>query len=719
MQKKAISFPKLTILLQLWLVLAVMTAEAVPARRGLITVRQSDGTTLRVRIYGDEFYHYTVSEEGYTLVEGPKGDYYFARLGANGQLESTGVLARPMNRLSAAERQRLGADVRKGIRPAGPTPQQQRMKQQMRQASRSVTRAADGLPEPPKGIGSAGFPTIGDAKGIVLLAEFADLPFTKGTVDEFDKLLNGRDYTQDGATGSAWQYYYDNSNGRFDPDFVIVGPYTLPHDRSYYTPEENGELDLMGSAWKMIVDVCQIAYDNGVDFTPFADDGKLRDVFVFYAGGNSADGSDASAIWPHRWDVSYVSSVSLGGVKLAGYACGSELATGADGLPCFTPIGTFCHEFGHVLGWPDFYDTDYEENGDALGPNCFSLMANGSYNNNSRTPPALSLLERWMVGWAEPELVNAVADYRMEPVTQDHGYLLNTRTTNEYFLMEYRGAGLTVWDNPDYYSEYEKTSYSGMVVYHVDYTAPNKWDWYNNLNADASHECYKLVCSVPDADYAEWYSSTTFFPGGSNITSLLPTENAGFMAWNGTLPPYSLTNIALVAGECVTFSTVTNGLTGYEILPFQRDALLKWTDNASSRWTVSWKKVGDATASTRPVSQQSILLSGLTPGESYEVDLSNQLGESLSFTFDTQAEQADGLPRMGLYRNTEEGSVVFYLSDAAGSGTVQSVRTLVDGAAVPSAYLSLSAGTHTVRIEITRTDGTVEYLLKEVTVGGE
>ena len=38
---------------------------AIPARPGVITVTQSDGTRLKIRIYGDEYYHYTISEEGY------------------------------------------------------------------------------------------------------------------------------------------------------------------------------------------------------------------------------------------------------------------------------------------------------------------------------------------------------------------------------------------------------------------------------------------------------------------------------------------------------------------------------------------------------------------------------------------------------------------------------------------------------------------------------
>lgn len=78
-------------------------------------------------------------------------------------------------------------------------------------------------------------------------------------------------------------------------------------------------------------------------------------------------------------------------MKLSGYAYSSELSVAK-----MTHIGIFCHEFGHVLGWPDFYDTDGIVGGDSPGLGAYSLMSEGNYNNNSRTPPASTILERWM-----------------------------------------------------------------------------------------------------------------------------------------------------------------------------------------------------------------------------------------------------------------------------------------------------------------------------------
>lgn len=201
-----------------------------PARPGVITVTQSDGTRLKIRIYGDEYYHYTISEEGYTLTSGSDGDYYYATLSPNGQLASTGVKARPMGKLSNSERQQLGQGFTQGLRPLSPTAhKQQMMRSAQNKSNSSNTRTINGFTPPERFIDN-GFATTGKQKGLVLLAEFPDVPFTIGSKGHFEDMLNSKNYSENGATGSAWQYYYDNSNGRFDPEFVVVGPYTLPHD---------------------------------------------------------------------------------------------------------------------------------------------------------------------------------------------------------------------------------------------------------------------------------------------------------------------------------------------------------------------------------------------------------------------------------------------------------------------------------------------------------
>lgn len=438
------------------LTLGRATVRGVPAYPRPVRITQSDGSQLLVRIVGDERYHYFLSEEGYTLTGGADGDLYYASRNAEGRLVPTQVKARPVGALSAGERA-LVAKLGPGLKPTYVRTMERPARLQS-PATPDEAAAAEGKLAAPRRISSA--TTVGKLRSLILLVEFPDRTFVSGSAQQdFHDLLMQDNYSVNGATGSAWNYYHDNSNGRFDPEFVVAGPYRASREAAYYAGSDGTD-----NTPELIVETCRLA-DDEIDFSQFADDGVIRDVFVFYAGHNQAETADPQTIWPHRWDVQgdpRYRNVLLDGVQLAGYACSSEL--NADRV--MAGIGTFCHEFGHVLGWPDFYDTDYAgSGGNAPALESYSLMCSGSYNNDGRTPPALNILERWMVGWAEPEEIADGGDLELGPVTNDEGYLVRTPTDNDYFLLESRDPAGNKWDRhiPD-------VGEGGMLVYHVDYT---------------------------------------------------------------------------------------------------------------------------------------------------------------------------------------------------------------------------------------------------------
>lgn len=76
---------------------------AVPAKPGLVTVRQADGTEIQVRIMGDEHSHYYLSEDGYLLVN--TGDtYFYADADAQQNIVRSDIQARPKAERSAEAR---------------------------------------------------------------------------------------------------------------------------------------------------------------------------------------------------------------------------------------------------------------------------------------------------------------------------------------------------------------------------------------------------------------------------------------------------------------------------------------------------------------------------------------------------------------------------------------------------------------------------------------
>lgn len=106
----------------------------------------------------------------------------------------------------------------------------------------------------------------------------------------------------------------------------------------------------------------------------------------------------ADVIWPHSntLDDGLGYDLRLDGITISRYACSNEIRYGSQPLMP-VGIGTFVHEFGHVLGLLDHYDTSY--NSGRTGVSAWDTMAAASYNDNQNTPPTFSAFERAELGW--------------------------------------------------------------------------------------------------------------------------------------------------------------------------------------------------------------------------------------------------------------------------------------------------------------------------------
>ena len=61
-------------------------ALAVPAGGGIGTVKQPDGTEIQGRLFGDEFYNWNETADGYVIIRGDDGWWRYAVKDANGDL---------------------------------------------------------------------------------------------------------------------------------------------------------------------------------------------------------------------------------------------------------------------------------------------------------------------------------------------------------------------------------------------------------------------------------------------------------------------------------------------------------------------------------------------------------------------------------------------------------------------------------------------------------
>ena len=69
------------------------SAQAIPADPTPVKVTQPDGTSLTITLHGDEFFHYTTTQDGYTVLKNTAGFYTYANV-VGDHLVPSGVVAR-------------------------------------------------------------------------------------------------------------------------------------------------------------------------------------------------------------------------------------------------------------------------------------------------------------------------------------------------------------------------------------------------------------------------------------------------------------------------------------------------------------------------------------------------------------------------------------------------------------------------------------------------
>ena len=453
-------------------------------------------------------------------------------------------------------------------------------------------------------------------KGLIILVNFTDMSWTKADHAEMDSMINGQNYSRSysyydnysgqqvsiSASGSARKYFHDSSFGQYNPVFTVIGPVTVSHNYAYY-----GQNDTNGDdkrAEEMVVEACRLADQQGVDFTQFDNngDGDVDFVYIFYAGEQESDGSDENTIWPHSYtldDYYYQShqAVRIDGKRLNKYACSGEIEAASNK---HEGIGTFCHEFSHVLGLPDLYETTYSSQHKTMG--YWDILDAGPYNNGGNTPPLYSAYEQFFMGWLTPVVVVDSGTYSLPPLTrQQQAYLIcaggshnlvgiDPNPTTFYMLENRQQEG---WDAhiPGHGLMLTKVKYNastwsentvnnnkndmGVDLIEADGSAPR----YNSSNPDngnygkpgdlfpAGATSYSGISGYPIRDISESNGTVTFTVGGSGSSS----GGSGSGGGEGSCSNYSWTaSKKLNVGDNIledytwTLTTTSSGYTGYE-----------------------------------------------------------------------------------------------------------------------------------------------------------
>lgn len=498
-------------------VLSTMSMHAVPTNRKPFTVKQKDGSLIEICFIGDENYNYYSTLDGVPVVK-QNDSYFYAAEDSQGKLVATSMLVHERNMRSAAELayvEQNSEKLQSHIQHTWKERLDRRNAQLLeKMQARSVKRKAM-LGQSQK--------YEGKKKGLVILVNYSDLKMkSTNTREAWDDQFNQNRYNKNNHYGSVRDYFYEQSYGKLDIEFDVVGPYTVSKDWRYYGKNSDTGSDI--HPCQLVTEACKLANPD-VDFKDYDwdGDGEVDQVFVIYAGYSAASGYDEDAVWPHEWHLAYGAyygdgqgALMVDGVRVDNYAVSAELrGTTGSNMDC---IGVAVHEFSHCLGLPDMYDVK------SSGTQCmdyWDVLDQGCYSGPGwagEVPTGYSAYERYFAGWLEfeelkdPKRVSGMKN--LGDTAQAYIYY-NKNHKNEFFIMENRQA--KAW------FRYPANAH-GMLIYHVDY---DKSAWESNgVNSEASHP--RMVFIPADNSYTRQYENqmtSDFFPGTKDIKTINNTSH--------------------------------------------------------------------------------------------------------------------------------------------------------------------------------------------------
>jgi M6 family metalloprotease-like protein len=304
-------------------------------------------------------------------------------------------------------------------------------------------------------------PVAGDMPLVAVPALFSDSPEPHISAEALRQAL----FTGPAADGTLREYYAEVSGGRL----YVAGDAT-PWVRTSLTREE-----VVGSEWGLggdarvgeyLVEALSLV-DPGIDFGQFDNDGPdnipnsgddngIVDAIAFYFLEIAAS-CGGPGIWPHFWGISAAAGQAFetddqrpDGTAVIIDPYFIQSIADCEGAS-IAPVTTIAHEFGHLLGLPDFYHPV-----DGLLPEqrrwvegCWSLMAAGAWGCGPvdqqrvawRKPTHMGAWDKKRLGWLDQ--IDQLGEVELAEVTlppvQTSGRILEVPIGEaERLLIEHR-----------------------------------------------------------------------------------------------------------------------------------------------------------------------------------------------------------------------------------------------------------------------------------------
>jgi len=317
-------------------------------------------------------------------------------------------------------------------------------------------------------------PTEGEAHCAVLPLKFPDVaPKPEHHSDYWDNMFFGT------GTYTTKSYYSWVSEGVLDVGGdILVNPdepdgyWVADYPKTTYGQDfDMGLLEEILTKADAVYDFNDYDADNN---------GEADGVFFIYAGDVTG------------WGEFYWGWATYGGWIVDGIRVGPLMFVGED----LMTYRVAAHEFGHMMGLPDYYDYTFQSNG--VGAWC--LMGKGV--------STLCAKARYQLGWTDPIPVSMdVYDATFTP-RSEHGDVYRLWDMGEfgpeYFLLEMVDQGHYDYQQPG----------GGLLIWHVDETVGNNNDWQHKHNdveeADGNDDIDKLI-NNGDATDPYWLGNQDTF----------------------------------------------------------------------------------------------------------------------------------------------------------------------------------------------------------------
>jgi M6 family metalloprotease domain len=515
---------------------------AVPAFPYPIKYTQPDGTEITIQLKGDERVHWAETGDGFTLLSNGKNGWEYAIADSQGNLKKSGIIAHETSKRTTKESlfvKSLSKKLRfskSQISILKSVWEAKTGEEQLIGTGSFFKGTTPNTPVSTKGVNRV-FTPRGTKKLLMILIQYPDLHFTY-TKQNFYDLMNTQNYNLEGAHGSVRDYFLEQSYGQFDIQTDVAGIYTAKNNMEYYgTDAADGTHD--PHADELMLEAVQDA-DADVDFSQYDNDGdgSVDGVYIVYAGYGQASSGIANTIWPHAGGIT---GQTFDGKTVSKYSCSNELNYNGSTKPgTITTIGVICHEFGHVCGAPDYYDTDYATNGNFPGTGNWDVMCYGVYNGtpSGSQPAHQNPFEKVRNGWITPVTLTGATSLSIPDITSNRSiYIYNTTTPGEYFMLENRQQNGFNAACPGH----------GLLIYKFSQTY---WNTHANNAAPQGYYIVSANCSSSPttssdpSTYGTVNSASCPFPGTGSKASFTDATIPSAQSWAGANTDYPLTNIA-------------------------------------------------------------------------------------------------------------------------------------------------------------------------------